>query len=97
MVAGFVGGFGLSGNTCGAVAAAIWYKILEWVKNNPTMKPSLFNNPVAENVLRAFYTQTNSEIVCNKICSRSYNTIDEHSDYIKTGGCCNLIEVLAKS
>jgi C_GCAxxG_C_C family probable redox protein len=97
MAAGFAGGFGLSGNTCGAVADAIWYKMLEWVKNNPTKKPSLFNNPIAENVLSAFYMQTDSEILCNKICSRSFNTIDEHSDYIKTGGCSNLIETLAKS
>ncbi|MCK7536420.1 MAG: C-GCAxxG-C-C family protein [Marinilabiliales bacterium] len=41
MVAGFAGGIGLSGNTCGALTAAIWYKMLEWGKNNPTEKPSL--------------------------------------------------------
>ena len=97
MVAGFAGGIGLSGNTCGALTAAIWYKMLEWGKNNPTEKPSLSNNPVIEDVLSAFYKQTDSEILCNKICSRSFNTIDEHTDFIKTGGCSNLIEALAKS
>jgi len=97
MVAGFAGGIGLSGNACGALGAAIWYKMLSWAKNNPGQSPSMFNNPDARKVLRDFYMQTDSEMVCEKICSKKFNTIDEHSDYIKSGGCSNLIEALAKS
>jgi len=97
MVAGFAGGIGLSGNACGALSAAIWYKMLQWSKNNQGKSPSMFNNPDAKKVLRTFYMQTDSEMLCNKICNRSFNTIDEHSDYIKTGGCDKLIEALSKS
>ncbi len=97
MVAGFAGGIGLSGNACGALSAAIWYKMLEWAKINPDKSPSMFNNPDALKVLRTFYIQTDSEMVCNKICNRSFHSIDEHSDYIKSGGCSNIIEALAKS
>ena len=41
MVAGFAGGIGLSGNACGALSAAIWYKMLGWAKNNPDKSPSM--------------------------------------------------------
>lgn len=97
MVAGFAGGIGLSGYACGALGAAIWYKMLDWGKKNPGKSESMFNNPDAKKVLRTFYMQTDSEMLCSKICNRSFNTIDEHSDYIKNGGCSNLIEALATS
>lgn len=97
MVAGFAGGIGLSGNACGALSAAIWYRMLQWGKDNQGKSPSMFNNPDARKVLRTFYMQTDSEMLCPKICNRSFHTIDEHSDYIKTGGCNNLIESLSRS
>ncbi len=34
MVAGFAGGIGLSYNGCGALGAALWYKMLNWGENN---------------------------------------------------------------
>ncbi|MBN1789325.1 MAG: C-GCAxxG-C-C family protein [Bacteroidales bacterium] len=97
MVAGFAGGIGLSGYACGALGAAIWYKMLIWGKNNLNNSQSMFNNPEAKKVLRAFYIQTDSEVLCKNICSKNFNSIDEHSDYIKSGGCKNIIEALAES
>ncbi|MFZ4464855.1 MAG: C-GCAxxG-C-C family (seleno)protein [Bacteroidales bacterium] len=97
MVAGFAGGIGLSGNACGALGAAIWYKMLDWGKKNPGKSQSFLNNQDVKKILRTFYMQTDSEMLCNKICNRSFNTIDEHSDYIKSGGCNKLIEALSKS
>jgi C_GCAxxG_C_C family probable redox protein len=96
MVAGFAGGIGLSGNACGALGAAMWYKMLDWGKKNPGKSPAILNNKDAKQVLRAFYIQTDSEMLFNKICSKIFNTIDEHSEYIKNGGCNNLIEALSK-
>jgi hypothetical protein len=95
MVAGFAGGIGLSGHACGALGAVLWYKMLDWGRKNPDKTPAMFNNPEAKNVLKAFDTQTGSEMLCSKICNRSFNTIDEHSEYIKTGGCKNLLEALS--
>jgi C_GCAxxG_C_C family probable redox protein len=97
MVAGFAGGIGLSGNACGALGAAIWYKMLDWGKKNPGKSQSFLNNQDVKKILRTFYMQTDSEMLCNKICNKSFNTIDEHSDYIKNGGCKNIIEALSKS
>lgn len=97
MVAGFAGGIGLSGNACGALGAAIWYKMLDWGKKNPGKSESMFNNPDAKKVLRTFYMQTDSEMLCKNICKQNFNSLDEHSDYIKSGGCSSLIEALAKT
>jgi len=97
MVAGFAGGIGLSGHACGALGAAIWYKMLTWAKNNPGNSESMFNNPDANKILRTFYIQTDSEMLCKNICNKYFNSIDEHSEYIKSGGCKSLIEALAKS
>lgn len=97
MVAGFAGGIGLSGNACGALGAAVWYKMLDWGKKNPGQTQEMFSNQDAKKVLREFYIQTDSEVTCSKICKRNFKTIDEHSEYIKSGGCKNIIEALAKS
>ncbi len=97
IVAGFAGGIGLSGNACGALGAAVWYKMLDWGKKNPGQTQAMFSNQDAKKVLRTFYMLTDSEVSCNKICNRNFNTIDEHSEYIKNGGCKNIIEALAKA
>jgi len=97
MVAGFAGGIGLSGYACGALSAALWYRMLQWGKNNPGKSQSFFNNPDVKKILRTFYLQTGSEMLCNKICNRSFNTIDEHSGFIRSGGCSKIIEALSQS
>jgi C_GCAxxG_C_C family probable redox protein len=96
MVAGFAGGIGLSGNACGALSAAIWYTMLDWGKKNPGKKPAMFKNQDAKKILEAFYIQTDSEMLCNKICEKQFKSIDEHSEYIRNGGCEKLIDALAK-
>jgi C_GCAxxG_C_C family probable redox protein len=96
MVAGFAGGIGLSGNACGALSATIWYKMLEWSKKNPGKTPSYFNNQDTKLILRAFYIQTDSEALCSKITEKQFKSIDEHSEYIRRGGCGKLIDALTK-
>ncbi len=95
MVAGFAGGIGLSGHACGALGAVLWYKMLDWGRKNQGKTPAMFNNQEAKNVLKAFDIQTGSEMLCSKISNKIFNTIDEHSAYIKNGGCKNLLEALA--
>ena len=96
MVAGFAGGIGLSGNACGALSATIWYKMLDWGKKNPGKTISYFNNQDAKIILRAFYIQTDSEMLCSRICGKQIAFIDEHTEYIRGGGCGKLIDALAK-
>ena len=95
MVAGFAGGLGLKGNACGALSAAIWVNSLRWIKENPDK--SAFKNKNAKATLKAFNTETSSEMLCRNICQQQFKTIKEHTQYIKNGGCSKLIETLAKS
>lgn len=92
MVAGFAGGMGLSGNACGALSAAIWINSLKWSREHPGK--SSFKNTFAKKTLKAFTTETNSEMLCHKLCGQHFQSIEEHSEFIKNGGCNKLLEVL---
>ncbi len=94
MVAGFAGGLGLSGQACGALAAAIWMNSMEWSKAHPQKMAT--SNPAAERTFKKFIEVTGAEVLCHKLCGRRFNSIDEHSEYIEQGGCAKLIEALAK-
>ena len=95
MVAGFAGGLGLSGNACGALSAAIWMNTLAWCRKHPGKSAN--PNPNATNTLKAFYEVTDSEILCHKICGQCFKKIDDHTEFIKNGGCDKLINVLVQS
>lgn len=96
-VAGLAGGMGLSGNACGALGAAIWLKALAWCRENPGKSGPGYKNPAAERILKAFKDETGSEMLCRTITGRRFTTIDEHTEFIKNGGCGRLIDLLARS
>ncbi len=93
MVAAFAGGLGLSGNACGALSAAIWMKTLDSCRKN---EKSTFHNPNAEETLEAFYAATDYEMLCDKISGKCFKTVEDHTEFIKNGGCDKLINVLAQ-
>jgi hypothetical protein len=95
MVAGFAGGIGLSGNGCGALAAAAWMTVLGSVRKND-WKYSL-SDPVTGEILKKFHAAAGSEMECHKITGKRFANIDEHSEFIKNGGCKDLINILARS
>jgi hypothetical protein len=95
MVAGFAGGLGLSGNACGALSAAIWMNSLKWSKEH--LEKSSFFNPSAKKTLNTFNSVTESEMLCHKICKRHFNSLSDHSEFIKNGGCNKLIIALSKT
>jgi len=95
MVAGFAGGIGLSGNACGALAASIWKTILELVKTEQWK--SGISDPYSEKVLKRFYETTNYKMECHEICGKRFESIEEHTEFIKTGGCKKLLEVLSQA
>ena len=97
MVAGFAGGLGLSGNACGALSAAIWKKMLDWCRDNPDKDPPFFNNKTAKRILNSFNEITGSEMLCSTICNKKFKSIEDHTNYIKNGGCKNLIYNLSNS
>jgi hypothetical protein len=91
MVAGFAGGLGLSGSACGALAAALWFRTLPKAGEGK----SLMNNPAAKKLFRAFKEKTGGEVRCRQICGRSFAGLEEHSVFLKEGGCSALMEQLA--
>ena len=108
MVSGFAGGLGLSGNACGALSAAIWMNSLACHRkktdfNNNNLKPhskvgiGKSVSPSAANTLKAFYSATDSKILCHEISGQKFATIDDHTKFIKNGGCDKLINVLVRS
>lgn len=96
MAAGFAGGIGLSGNACGALGAAIWYKTLHWCRNNPKKTPPFFKNPEIKSILEQHELLTNKEYNCKTISGQTFKTPDEHSHYIVNGGCQKRISILAE-
>ena len=93
MVAGFAGGLGLNGSGCGVLAAAIWKTILELVKLD-RWKYTL-NDPVTERIINTFYQTTDYKMECREITGTKFNSVTEHSEFIKNGGCENLIQILS--
>ena len=95
MASGFAGGIGLSGLACGALGAAIWMDTLTLCRKNPGKPGFEFGSSNSPEIIKAFNTVTQKEILCSKITGKYFNTIREHSDFIKEGGCRNLINVLS--
>jgi hypothetical protein len=94
-VAGLAGGMGLTGNACGALGAVIWMCLLDWCNKHPGKNLPFFNNKTAKNIMKRFTSITNSELLCHKICGKKFATLEEHTDFIKNGGCEKLICELA--
>ena len=93
MLSGFAGGLGLSGEGCGALAAAIWMKTYKKLKTD-TWKYAI-SDPLTTDLMKRFFKETDNKITCKELCNRSFASIEEHSDFISNGGCEPLIHFLA--
>lgn len=94
IVSGFAGGLGLSGNACGALAAKIWFTNLKKVKAGNYK--SVIKDESISQIMEKFYQLTNYEIECENICGKKFGNAEEHTKYINSGGCKELIEKLAE-
>jgi hypothetical protein len=94
IVAGLAGGIGLSGYACGALGAAIWKNSLDWCKKHPGQ--SGYMNPKSKEIMKAFHSVTDSKVLCSEICGQRFKTADDHTEFIKNGGCSKLIDVLSE-
>ncbi len=95
MVAGFAGGMGLEGHSCGALAAAIWMNSLDWMADHPGKSP--YNNPSAKATLKAFENAEQGELLCRELCGRQFTDLEDHARFLREGGCAARIERLAKT
>jgi len=94
IIAGLAGGIGLSGNACGALSAAIWYRTLQKVREG--VKPGI-KNPEGEKVLEAFMEHTDYEFLCSEICGKKFDSAEDHTAYLENGGCEKLIDVISRA
>jgi len=95
IVSGFAGGLGLSGSGCGVLSTLIWKVSLETVKRNNKRQTSEDQN--IKTLIETFHKETDFKIECSDICGRKFNSIKEHSEFIKEGGCSKLIRVLSET
>jgi hypothetical protein len=93
MVAGFAGGLGLSGNACGALAAAVWKRSLDNFSPDETYT---LKDPISQETLEAFYEVSQYEMLCEKITGKKFESVCDHTNFIKEGGCKKLIETLGE-
>jgi hypothetical protein len=92
MAAGFAGGIGLCGGACGALGAAIWIIGMNISKEGGKIK---FKDASVLDVIDRFIKCADYEFECSKIVGRKFENIDDHSSYLREGGCSEIIEVLA--
>jgi hypothetical protein len=97
MVAGFAGGMGLSGNVCAALSVAVWLKTLDWCRKHPGKTPPFFKNAPVKKLISAFKEATGARMLCQEICGRKFNSLEEHSAFVKNGGCEKIINLLAET
>ena len=92
MVAGLAGGIGLSGGACGALGAAIWIIGTNILKDGGELG---YKAPAALDAIERFIKCTDYEFECSKIAGRKFESVDDHANYLRDGGCSKIIEVLA--
>jgi hypothetical protein len=93
MAAGLAGGIGLCGGACGALGTAIWItgtNSLE--KKDGTID---FNDPRVLGVIEKFLECTDYRFECSKIVGHKFENVGDHADYLRDGGCSEIIQVLA--
>lgn len=94
-VAGLAGGLGLSGNMCGALGAALWYKALKWLQDNPTEKHYPFAQTQKD--LNKCLEFSNGKFLCPTLSGHRFRTLEQHRNFIAEGGCNKWIDILAEA
>jgi hypothetical protein len=93
MAAGFAGGIGLSGSGCGALGAAIWIIGMNCIEEGDG-KIDL-QMPQGTDMIDRFAKCTGGKFRCSEIVGRKFENVGDHADYLRDGGCSEIIGVLA--
>jgi len=94
MAAGLAGGIGLSGGACGALGAAIW--IIGMNGRQERVENKVINGRISDKIDRFIKSKTaDFKFECSEIVGRKFETVSDHADYIRGGGCSEIIELLA--
>ncbi len=105
-VAGLAGGTGLGGDACGALGAAIWLKTLQWYRDNPKAADGFLHSLKQETtgktdsheesrkLVEKFLEKSGSSRLCEEITDRRFENVNEHADFLRRGGCREIIRSL---
>jgi hypothetical protein len=94
MASGFAGGISFSGGGCGALGAAIWLTAMNG-REEGTSKMGYFNEPGYMAVIDRFVECTDAEFECCEIVGRKFENTADHAEYLRAGGCAEIIEAMA--
>jgi hypothetical protein len=89
------GGIGLSGGGCGALGAAVW--IIAMDDGKERVEEIGMTPPRANDAIDRFVTSAGPRFECSAIVERRFENVDDHAAYLRTGGCSEIIKVLAAS
>ncbi len=92
MAAGFAGGIGLSGGACGALGAAIWIRGMETLRDGGKVT---FNFSRAVEAIAWFAEHFDHKFECTAIVGQKFESVGEHANYLREGGCSEIIKGLA--
>jgi hypothetical protein len=93
MAAGFAGGIGLCGGACGALGAAVW--IITMTSGKDRNGKIDLQSPEAMAAIDRFVEASDYEFECSEIVGRKFESIGDHADYVRGGGCAGILEALA--
>ena len=93
MAAGLAGGIGLCGGACGALGAAIW--IVGMRVNEEGDGKLDYKDPRALALMESFLKSTDYRMECSEIVGRKFENVEDHAEYLREGGCAEIIEALA--
>jgi hypothetical protein len=94
MTAGFAGGIGLSGGACGALGTAIWINGL----NQPVQVDGFsYSGTWVDDKIEKFLECSDYEFECSTIIGREFESVSDHAEYIRSGGCAKIIDALAET
>jgi len=92
MAAGFAGGVGLSGGACGALGAAIWITSM----NRPGEVIGFnYSDTWVGDMIEKYSEIADREFECAEVVGRKFESVADHADYLRNGGCSEVIEALA--
>ncbi|MBN1191031.1 MAG: C_GCAxxG_C_C family protein [Dehalococcoidales bacterium] len=92
MAAGFAGGIGLSGGACGALGTAIWAIGIKGLRKGESRK---ITSSKINDIIERFSNGAGSRYRCREITGREFKDIKDHADYLRSGGCSTIIDLLA--
>lgn len=94
MASGLAGGIGLCGGSCGALGTALW---IQGMKVSAEEGEKLdFKTPRLQELMDRFGQHTDDRFDCSEIVGRTFTDVQDHADYLREGGCRELMELLAE-